>query len=419
MVNFSEFITTEDTVAVALSGGKDSMALLDMLIKFLPKNRLKAINVEHGIRGESSLRDTQFVKDFCLKNGIELKCFSASVPEFCKKTGVSVEEGARIIRYQFFEQALKEGFCTKVATAHHLSDSVETVLFNLLRGASPSGVGGIADRKDIIRPLISLTREEIDLYVDKNGISFVQDETNFDQTYTRNYIRNTLLPQIKQAFPECESSLIRFSQICSEQDEYITSVAEKFITGQTEISFPIDLPLAVRHKCVILALKKMGMEKDYEQRHAKEIDKLVERKNGDEVYFPKGIKAVKDYGKITFFRDTAPLEVYLPFKTGKTEINGKTITVEKFHAEQNMRFDLEKLPTSCVFRTRKEGDIFTPFGSGEKKLKKYLIDKKIPCRQRDNLILVANENQVYIIIGVEISDEIKVDENSKKVYTIY
>ncbi len=419
MINLSEFITAEDTVAVALSGGKDSMALLDMLIKLMPKNRIKAINVEHGIRGENSLRDTSFVIEYCKKVGIELKCYSANVPELCRESGVSIEEGARIVRYEFFEQAIREGFCTKVATAHHLSDSVETTLFNLFRGASPSGASGISTRSNIIRPLISMTREEIDLYVDKNGIPFVQDETNLEDKYTRNFIRNKVLPLVKKAFPECERSLARFSEICSEQDEYITAQAEKAMQGEKEICFPIDLPNAVRHKCIILALKKMGLEKDYEHRHVKEIDKLLFRKNGDVVDLPKGIKAVKDYGKVTFFHDSENQQFSLPFRLGKTDISGKEITVEAFHTKQNMRFDLDKLPKSCVFRRRQNGDLFTPFGGGEKKLKKYLIDKKIPSRIRDELILVADKNEVYIIVGLEISDKIKVDEGSTSVYTIY
>lgn len=419
MVDFSKYFGSNDIIAVALSGGRDSMALLHMLTLALPKNRLKAINVEHGIRGESSLKDTQFVINFCQRENIELKCYSANIPQYCLFHGVGEEEGARQVRYEFFAKAIAEGFCTKVATAHHLSDSVETILFNLFRGAGTKGSSGICSSDNIIRPLIGLTREEIDLYVQKNGILYVEDETNKDTKYTRNYIRNKIIPSIKQAFPELEKSIMRFGEICSSQDEYITQEAQKVITGENEISFPQDLPLAVKHKCVILALKKLGLEKDYEFRHAKEIDKLMSRKNGDVVDFPKGIKAVKDYGKITFYRQSIVQEFSAPFKIGINQINDKQIVVEKFHEKQNMRFDLEKLPTSCVFRKRQEGDVFKPFGGGEKKLKKYLIDKKIPSRLRDKLILVADKNEVYIIVGLEISDKIKIDQSTTSLYTIY
>lgn len=420
MVDFSKYFTSNDIVAVALSGGRDSMALLHMLSSYLPKERLKAINVEHGLRGENSLKDTQFVIDYCKRENIQLKCYSAKVLDYCKQTGVGVEEGARKLRYEFFSRAIEEGFCTKVATAHHLSDSVETMLFNLFRGSGTKGSSGITSTSRIIRPLITLTRQEIDLYVQEHGISFVEDETNEDTKYTRNYIRNQIIPSVKQVFPEVERAIMRFSEICSIQNEYITAEAEKrLVSKNNEISFSEQIPTALKYKCVILALQKMGMEKDYELKHAKEIDKLLNRKNGDEVDFPKGIKAVKDYGKITFYKKQSLEDFSLPFGEGETVVNGKTIVVEKFHEKQNIRFDLDKIPTSCVFRKRKEGDIFKPFGGGEKKLKKYLIDKKIPSRIRDELILLASGNEVYLILGVEISDKIKTDSNTKNTYTAY
>ena len=420
MVDFSKFFSDNDIVAVALSGGRDSMALLHMLTLAMPKSRIKAINVEHGIRGESSVADTSFVKNYCKVEGIELKCYSADVPAYCRQTGTSEEEGARQIRYAFFKQALQEGFCTKIATAHHLSDSVETVLFNLFRGAGTTGGSGIGQNNNIIRPLLTVSREEIDLYVEKNNICYVEDETNTNTKYTRNYIRNEIIPLIKKAFPEGEKAIMRFSEICAVQDQYITAEAEKLLdVHDDEISFPENIERALKNKCVILALKKMGMEKDYELKHAKETEKLLCRKNGDVVDFPKGIKAVKDYGKITFFKQSQVGNFSIPFNQGKTEVNGKTVVVEKFHNKQKLWFDLDKLPSNCEFRSRREGDVFKPFGSGEKKLKKYLIDKKIPSRVRDKQILVASGNEVYIIIGLEISDKIKTDGTTKNAYTIY
>lgn len=151
------FIRKGETIAVALSGGKDSIALVSILFDNAEKLGItvKAINVEHGIRGETSLRDSLFVADFCKNRGIPLKSFSIDCKKFAADHGYGVEEGARIARYKFFLQAIEEGFCDKVATAHHLSDSVETLLFNLFRGASVAGVTGIGNSRNeglIIRP---------------------------------------------------------------------------------------------------------------------------------------------------------------------------------------------------------------------------------------------------------------------------
>ena len=419
MINVKDFFTNKDVVAVALSGGKDSMALLHVLYNNLPKGNVKAINVEHGIRGEESLVDTEFVKAECKKLGVELLCFSADCPTLAKQNAMSLEEVARKVRYEFFKQAVDSGFCNLVATAHHLSDSVETILFNMFRGSGGGGVTGIDSRGYIIRPFADITRQEIDLYVDKNGISFVEDSTNLDENYTRNYIRNAIIPKIKQRFPEMEKAISRFSKIASSQDEYILQQAKRELTVSSgEISFKQDLPKAVKYKCVMLALNIFGLTKDYEYRHCQEVDKLSSRKNGDVIDFPLGIKCVKDYGKITFFKDKRAEKNQVDFNLGEIEFLSKKIIVSQKTNPNFLRFDLDKLPSGCVVRTRQQGDQFTPFGGNKKSLKKYLIDKKIPCRKRDDLILIAKDNMVYIIVGVEIADSIKQQQDSKNIYYI-
>ena len=176
---------------------------------------------------------------------------------------------------------------------------------------------------------------------------------------------------------------------------------------------------AIKYKCVTLALLKLGLEKDYEYRHCQEVDKLSSRKNGDIIDFPKGIKCVKDYGKITFFKEKELQQnTAVKFKVGDIVYNEKIVSVSQKTTDKFLKFDISKLPTDCIIRSRQEGDVFTPFNGKNKKLKKYLIDKKIPCRKRDELLLVAKDNQVYIIIGIEIADSIKVDKNAGSVYYI-
>jgi len=417
MIKVDNFFTNKDVVAVAVSGGKDSMALLHVLYNALPKQNLKAINVEHGIRGEESKQDSLFVKEQCEKLGIELKCFSADCVAFSKANNTSLEEGARIVRYKFFEEAVNSGFCQFVATAHHLSDSVETILFNLFRGSGVSGVSGIENRDYIIRPFLNVTREEIDLYVQKHNISYVEDSTNSDLTYTRNYIRKEIIPSIKQRFPEAIKAIGRFAKISSIQEDFILQQAKKELEIKgDEISFKIDLPKAIKYKCTILALQALGVEKDYEFRHCLEVDKLDERKNGDVIFFPKNVKCVKDYGKITFYKEKSNLVEQTPFSLGEITLLDKTIFITKNQEKGFLKFDLNKLPKDCVVRTRQEGDEFTPYKNNSKKLKKYLIDKKIPKRKRDELLLIASGKEVFVVIGEEISDKIKVEETSNVYY---
>ena len=185
----------KEVVAVAISGGADSVCLLHLLhtnAKALDIT-VKAINVEHGIRGESSLQDSQFVKDFCALINVELKSYTVNAPSFAKQKGYSLEQAARVLRYECFDNALIEGFCDKIATAHHAGDNAETVLFNILRGSALSGVCGISESAyngKIIRPILKVTKQEISAYLKEHNLPFVFDSTNSEEKYSRNYIRN-------------------------------------------------------------------------------------------------------------------------------------------------------------------------------------------------------------------------------------
>lgn len=409
---------TGETFAVALSGGKDSMCLLHLLLscpELAP--RVKAINVEHGIRGQSSLDDSLFVKEYCEKKGIPLKSYSVDAPSFSKENKLSLEEGARVLRYRCFADAVENDFCDKVALAHHSSDNAETMLFNLFRGTSVFGMSGIKKESGhLVRPLLSFSRQEIDLYVENHAIPFVEDETNLDENYTRNYLRLKIIPEIKKIFPAFENSMARYAKESETISAFLDERAEKLMRYGEEVSFPLDVDRASFSVCVIKALKYLGVKKDYESKHAQAVHDLKNASNGVTIDLIAGVKAVKDYDKITLYKKSETLKVELPFTLGESLFADKKITVKK--GEGKLKFDLDKLPDGCVFRRRRDGDLFTPFSSGKKKLKKYLIDKKIPSRKRDDLILLAFENEVLAIIGVEISDKIKIDENTQNIYTI-
>lgn len=420
-----DLLIGKKSVAVALSGGKDSMALLNLLLESKTfKGQVKAINVEHGMRGESSVKDSEFVKSYCKQKNVPLKCYTVNAPEYSEKTKTSLEEGARILRYSCFKDAYDSGFCDAVATAHHLSDNAETMLFNLFRGSSLYGMSGIKEQNGIyIRPILSVSREEIDLYVDKNAIPYVQDETNFDENYTRNFLRLKIIPLIKQIFPEVENSLKRFADESKLVSDYLNEVAEKTIIYGKEVKIPVSADSAIISLCTIKALKYLGVYKDYERKHSQLTLKLLNCSNGTTIDLIKNVKAVKDYDFITLYKAEEKENEQVNFKTGTTVFNGKEITVKPLNngelkGKKELYFDLDKIPPNAVFRTRMDGDNFTPFKSGSKKLKKYLIDKKIPSRKRDKLTLIACGNEVYAILGVEISDKIKIEKNTQNIYTM-
>ena len=222
-VNLSPYANKR--ICVAVSGGKDSMALLHYLLKCGGGFGITvcALNCDHGIRGEESERDSAFVKEYCEDNDIPLRFFKAERGSF------KDENGARAWRLDCYKKVLEEGFADVIATAHHLNDNAETVLFNLARGTSLAGVKGIADEPPlgIIRPLISISREQIDGYIEVNNIPFVVDGSNLSDGYTRNKIRHNVLPALEEAVHGAARNIYNFSRLAAEDEEYFARKADE------------------------------------------------------------------------------------------------------------------------------------------------------------------------------------------------
>lgn len=417
MINTS-LLKKGDVVAVALSGGKDSMCLLHALKALETKFEItvKAVHVDHSIRGEDSLSDARFVTDYCAKNNIELKVFTVDAITFSKENSLTLEQGARVLRYRIFDEILLSGFATKIATAHHKTDSFETVLFNLFRGTSLKGVAGIPSENDhVIRPILALSQKELDFYAEKNGVPFVFDKTNDDLTYTRNFIRKELTPKIKNRFPEAEDAVFRFSQTAKEEDEFLDSLAEKYLTGRHGgYLIPFSIEPVLFKRAVIIALKRLGVDKDYTQQTLSAVLNLKDLQSGSMATLLKGAAAIKEYDSafITLINPNPDAPSY-PFNLGLFSFFDKTASIDD--NGEGLKFDFDKIPKSAVIRTRRDGDIFTKFGGATKKLKEFFIDKKIPMITRDKIPLIADGNRVYLVFGVEISDQVKITAETKTV----
>ncbi|MGC9314461.1 MAG: tRNA lysidine(34) synthetase TilS [bacterium] len=211
------------TLRVALSGGCDSVALMELLHRTFDTNRLAAVHVDHGIRAESCA-DADFVRDFCKEHGIPLDIRFVETVEYAEKQGLGIEEAARELRYGIFREFTSAGEI--VATAHTADDCVETLLFNLVRGAGPRGLGGIPRERDgIIRPLLDFFRRDVEKWLGAQGISWREDESNLDLRYTRNRVRWMLLPEIRRVFGEGALERLR-------READIFTACAKFIDSQ-------------------------------------------------------------------------------------------------------------------------------------------------------------------------------------------
>lgn len=427
VVDFSDLVNSGLTVGVAVSGGGDSMALLHYLNNASKTNgfNVVAINVEHGIRGEASLKDTAFVKDYCSNKNIELICYSVNSLEKAKKENLSVEQAARILRYQCFLDCIENGKCDKVATAHHAGDNAESVLFNLFRGTGLKGLSGIkAEREDgIIRPLVKLSKQEIERYLKDNNIPFVTDETNLSCDYTRNFIRLNVLPKIKEIFPEAEKSINRFSEIAELENDYLDLQSENIISRLADCAkIAIPAHKAVFSRAVIKALQHLGIEKDWEKTHVDDVYALSLNQNGSQVHLPKNVIAVKEYESVVLYKNKSTLAQETPFCLGEINFNDQVLHVEKIQGKVDLKSglyaDLDKIPKGAIIRTKKDGDVFKKFGGGTKSLGDFFTDKKLPKRLRDETPLIAVQNQVLAIFGLAVSDLIKVDEKTISVIKI-
>ena len=415
----------KDIVAVALSGGKDSVCLLHLLITHALNLGItvKAINVEHGIRGASSLSDSQFVKDLCKKFNVELKTYSVNVPLFASQNGFSEEQAARILRYECFDNALIDGFCNKIATAHHSDDNAETVLFNLFRGSALSGVCGIKEISEngkIIRPLLNCTREQIEEYVKQNNLPFVHDETNDLTNYSRNYIRKEIMPVIASRFNGAKKAINRFSSLASLDEKLLCNLAENLIDGNS-VTFTDELNLPLFNRACLKVMQKLGITKDFESVHLTALYNLKHNQTGKRIELKKGVVAYKSRNKVVFEKqEETKASVYSITIPCKIETARYTVVLEKVDQMQGdgLFFDKDKLPKNAVLRFRNTGDTITAFGGKTKTLKKFFNDKKIDARISKNMPIIAMENRVLAVCPIDISEDIKVDETTKDIIKI-
>ncbi len=399
-------------VCVALSGGRDSVALLH----FLRANRekfaisLSAVTCEHGIRGESSRKDAQFVKTLCEEWQVPLTAVEFDTPSYAKEHKMGLEEAGRALRYSAFESILEGGEADVIATAHHRDDYAETVLFRLLRGTSLAGLEAFPERAGIARPLLRTTRAQIDAYVLSNGLPFREDESNRDTSYARNFLRQEAIPLLYSKFKNCTERLAQFAERAVEDDKYLTSLAEQAIEGS---GVPLSLPNPVFSRACLILLKRLGVARDYTSANFEEIARLRALQSGRKITLPCGVECAREYDKVVFYHPQAEAFNEAALTKGVTRFGEYEITLGEGEGE-GLFFDMESLPSGCVIRTRREGDKFCPYGGGSKSLKKFLTERKIPARIGKRLPLVALGDEILAVCGVEISEKIKVNLMTKK-----
>lgn len=405
------------TYALAVSGGIDSMVMLHKFITENPRPKFFVVTVNHNLRKEASA-DCKFVADYCKKFGVECKIFNVDVPAYCKAMRVSEETGARLLRLGVLNSLDVDWVCT----AHHADDNAETILMHLIRGSGANGSAGIRrENGKFLRPLLDMTRKDIEQYALQNDVPHVFDATNSQVKYTRNFLRHNVIPLLRQLNENACSNITRFAENIGEDNYYLESLADissvKFVGNRAEIpSYLLLQAKPIAYRVLRKVFVGMNIWFDIEKTHFDALIDLADNFGGKRLMLPFGIVAFNDYDRVTLVRDEQmqpPVAFEIPFAEGVTSTPAGKVAVSDEKTEGCLRVDLRKIPSSAVFRTKKDGDVFDKFGGGgSKPLNRYLIDKKIPARKRSQLILLADGSNVLAICGVEIADSVKTDQDS-------
>ena len=418
-VNRFGLLQNAQRVTVALSGGADSMALLCALSALkddLKIKRLTAAHFNHQIRGDEALRDQNFAAEQCKRLGIELVIGAADVPQYAKEQGISLELAARKLRYEFFETLDTD----VIATAHTASDNIETVIFNLTRGAALSGLCGIPPKRDkYIRPLILCTRDDVEYYCSQNGIEFVTDSTNLCDDYTRNKIRHNVVPVLKSVNASAENAVSRMSASLREDEDFINSAVQKeyvalFSDGVLCLNGFDSLHPAIAKRIVAKYCDFSGIEAD--NFHINAIYDIC--LSGGKTSLPDNKSATVQNGVLKIHSNQKQIPIF-DVKIEK-QANNLFENNKKVHnlLLKNI-LDCDKIVGQLVLRCRSAGDTVRLKNKNcTKTLKKLFCEYKIPLDERENLPVLCDDEGIVWIHKIGVAERCAADQNSTQIYKI-
>lgn len=460
----NKMIQPGSCVIAALSGGADSVCML-LLLKELSHEldfTLEAVHVEHGIRGEESRKDARFAMELCKKLDITCHMHPVDVPAYAKRTGLGLEEAARILRYAAFEEEAKkhgaDGCAVSVAVAHHQEDNAETVIFQMLRGSGVKGLTGIhpvsgKNGVTYIRPLLFASRADIEAYLKENRQGFVIDATNSDTAYSRNRLRHDVFPIFAQindrAVEHINESARQLESMYDFFAAQVQAACNEAIYRENEaVVLRIDvfkklhpaLQSGVARECIHMAA---GRLKDIGSTHIAKLIELAKLQSGRSIDLPYGITAVRSYDRI-LLRKRGNSNVITSMMIHQSELsqiastgeekkiqleNSSYITLKVSCFDGKMDeipkkpytkwLDYDKMKKGFEIRRRRAGDYIIVDDQGHrKKLKAFFINEKVPSEQRDRLWLIAQDSLIQSILGGRSGQSALVSPQTKEVLEI-
>lgn len=413
-------------VVCGLSGGADSVCLtlcMSLLSKQLGLT-VEAVHVNHSIRGYESDHDEEFCRSLCKKLGIKLTVFSVDVPAYAKDNSLSLEEAARLLRYDAFRKCSENKI---IATAHNADDNLETSLFNLIRGSGIKGISGIPPVRDnIVRPLLSVTRNEIELFLKENHLDFVTDSSNLSVDYTRNKIRHKIIPLLRELNPSLVKTAVSSLDVLRDENAFIDEEVASAVNNcrdNLRLYKLSEYPSIIRRRCIAQLLNDMAVPYNNERLKKCELIAL----NGGKLNVSNNLYVVSD-GNV--------LELKVIDKNEKVQLSKKLIIGENSIFEGKILFteivsskniniyqiadfdsaiyylDYDKLVGETVLRNRRSGDKIVLFRRNFTSSIKKLINEKVPKNLRNELCFIEDELGTVFAECIGIADRVAPDENT-------
>lgn len=442
-------------VLVGVSGGADSVCLL-LLLWELQQDldiSLEAVHVNHGIRGEEAKRDEQFVEDLCRHLQVPLCVRQADIPALAKATGQTLEQAGRTVRYEVFAELAGAGNGV-VAVAHHQDDAEETMLLHLFRGSGLSGLRGIAPERilqtkwgkiRVIRPLLCVSREEIETELARRGQPYVTDSTNLLPEGSRNHIRQQVVPVVrKHVQPQLHPVLAKERELFGELDDYMCGQADAFLQQSENCQMKSDAvelcisglkalhPALQRYVIRQGICRVTGQLTDVSQVHIQSVLELMEKQSGRRVDLPGGLVCRRDFDVLVLYAEERRCEIPEASLKNQTflfsdwEVVPTIFEVEEDFLEKNQEIlqdslytkwiDCDKIENGIVFRTRMPGDyLCVNVAQNHKKLKTYMIEEKILQQHRDAWLLAADGGHIIWVCGHRISTAYRITAATRRV----
>ncbi len=434
-----------DKILVGFSGGSDSTALLHVLWHLRSKYKLTilAAHINYNLRGNDSLADEEFVKDFCFQRNISVVVKNAKI-----KKKKSLELQARNIRFKQFSNLAKLYKLNKIALGHNKNDQAETVMFRLLRGSGYTGLKGIVPIKEkLIHPLLPFTKDEIKQYLENEKIEWREDRSNKNNTFSRNKIRNELIPWLSENMnPKVTDKLYQTAMIFNETDEILRDRAKrklhKALIKHSKDEYKLSLKEIKNTRPIIryylyreIYQQLSNSENDFFQNNFLEIEKIIDAKGSKKIKLPYKIDVLKEYYELTFYNTSGRKKIDIKNKKEISSLRNRMtfedfrIIMKKlkklphkrylFEDKNTVYLDYDKTSFPLFIRHRSPGDKFFPLGMEHpKKIKDFFIDEKIPKFDRDKILIFCDREKIIWVAGLRIDNRVALSEKTGNILMI-